>query len=61
MFLDSFIDADEELGGRAGVVEPVFNALSQDGKLYEISSSFYITTIAGPASIVGTEPGWTYE
>ena len=56
-----FIDADEELGGRAGVVEPVFNALSQDGKLYEISSSFYITTIAGPASIVGTEPGWTYD
>lgn len=56
-----FIDADEELGGRAGVVEPVFNALSQDGKLYEISSSFYITTIAGPASIVGTERGWTYE
>ena len=56
-----FIDADEELGGRAGVVEPVFNALSQDGKLYEITSSFYITTIAGPASIVGTEPGWTYE
>ncbi len=56
-----FIDADEELGGRAGVVEPVFNALSQAGKLYEISSSFYITTIAGPASIVGTEPGWTYE
>ena len=56
-----FIDADEELGGRAGVLEPVFNALSQDGKLYEISSSFYITTIAGPASIVGTEPGWTYE
>lgn len=56
-----FIDADEELGGRAGVMEPVFNALSQDGKLYEITSSFYITTIAGPASIVGTEPGWTYE
>lgn len=56
-----FIDADEELGGRAGVLEPVFNALSQDGKLYEISSSFYITTIAGPASIVGTEPGWTYD
>lgn len=56
-----FIDADEELGGRAGVMEPVFNALSQDGKLYEITSSFYITTIAGPASIVGTEPGWTYD
>lgn len=56
-----FIDADEELGGRAGVMEPVFNALSQDGKLYEITSNFYITTIAGPASIVGTEPGWTYD
>lgn len=56
-----FIDADEELGGRAGVMEPVFNTLSQDGKLYEITSSFYITTIAGPASIVGTEPGWTYD
>lgn len=56
-----FIDADKELGGRAGVMEPVFNALSQDGKLYEITSNFYITTIAGPASIVGTEPGWTYD
>lgn len=56
-----FIDADKELGGRAGVMEPVFNALSQDGKLYEITSNFYITTIAGPSSIIGTEPGWTYD
>ena len=56
-----YIEADEEIGGREGVMEPFFNALSQDGKLYEVTSNFYITTIAGPASIVGSEPGWTYD
>lgn len=56
-----YIEADEEIGGRAGVVEPFFNAISQEGKLYEVTSGFAVRTIAGPSSIIGTEPGWTYE
>ena len=56
-----YIEADEELGGRAGVVEPFFNAISEDGKLYQITSSFTVRTLAGPASIVGSEPGWDYD
>lgn len=57
----SFIDADAELGGREGLVEPFLNAISQDGKLYWITNSFNLVTLAGPSSIVGTEPGWTYD
>lgn len=56
-----YIEADEEIGGRAGVVEPFFNAISQEGKLYEVTSGFAVRTIAGPSSIIGTEPGWTYD
>lgn len=56
-----YIEADEELGGRAGVVEPFFNAISEDGKLYQITSSFTVRTLAGPASIIGSEPGWDYD
>ena len=57
----SFIDADAELGGREALVEPFLNAISQDGKLYWITNSFNLVTLAGPSSIVGTEPGWTYD
>lgn len=56
-----YIEADEEIGGRAGVVEPFFNAISEDGKLYQITDSFSLRTLAGPASIVGSEPGWDYD
>ena len=56
----SFIDADAELGGREALVEPFLNAISQDGKLYWITNSFNLVTLAGPSSIVGTEPGWSY-
>ena len=57
----SFIDADAELGGREGLVEPFLNAISQDGKLYWITNSFNLVTLAGPGAVVGTEPGWTYD
>ena len=57
----SFIEADAELGGREALVEPFLNAISQDGKLYWITNSFNLVTLAGPSSIVGTEPGWTYD
>lgn len=57
----SFIDADAELGGREALVEPFLNAISQDGKLYWITNSFNLVTLAGPGAVVGTEPGWTYD
>ena len=57
----SFIDADAELGGREALVEPFLNAVSQDGKLYWITNSFMLQTLAGHSSVVGTEPGWSYE
>ena len=57
----SFIEADAELGGREALVESFLNAISQDGKLYWITNSFNLVTLAGPSSIVGTEPGWTYD
>lgn len=56
----SFIEADAELGGREGLVEPFLNAISQDGKLYWITNSFNLVTLAGPGAVVGTEPGWSY-
>lgn len=57
----SFIDADAELGGREALVESFLNAISQDGKLYWITNSFNLVTLAGPGAVVGTEPGWTYD
>lgn len=56
-----YIDADEELGGRAGVVEPLFNALSRNGKLYALYPDFYIMTMEGPTAVFGEEPGLTFE
>lgn len=56
-----YIEADEEIGGREGVVEPFFNAISENGKLYQITDTFTLRTLAGPASIVGSEPGWDYD
>ncbi|MBQ4382129.1 MAG: extracellular solute-binding protein, partial [Oscillospiraceae bacterium] len=57
-----FIEKDTELGGRSGLVQPVFNALqSRDGKLYQLVSSFYVQTMAGPSSMVGTKMGWTVQ
>ena len=45
---------------RSGVLESFFNAISQDGKLYWITNSFNLVTLAGPGAVVGTEPGWSY-
>jgi hypothetical protein len=56
-----YIDADTEIGGREGLVSPVFEAMEQDGKLYQITPSFAIYTVIGASSIVGDEPGWTLD
>jgi ABC-type glycerol-3-phosphate transport system substrate-binding protein len=56
-----YIDADTELGGRDALVTPVFNAMEQDGKLYQVTPGFTVMTVAGAASVVGDTPGWTLD
>ncbi len=57
-----YIDADTELGGREGLVKPVFNALTNDeGKLWVVVSDFYVLTLMGPSRLVGDEPGWSFD
>ena len=55
-----YIEADPELG-REAVVEPVFQALEQDGKLYQVTPSFSVYTVAGSPALVGDTPGWTLD
>lgn len=56
-----YIDADTELGGRGALVMPLFEALSQEGGLYQIAPSFSLYTVIGPKSIVGERCGWTMD
>lgn len=54
-----YIEQDEEIGGRDGVMENVLKAAEQDGKLYQVFNSFNIRTVAGAASVVGQRMSWT--
>ena len=56
-----YLDADEELGGREGLVQPVLNAMLQDGKLYQVASRFSINTATSSSRLVGDVTGWTIE
>ena len=56
-----YIEADEELGGREGLVQPVLNAMLQDGKLYQICSTFSINTATTSQKLAGDVTGWTVE
>lgn len=51
----------ESTYGRQGVVEPFFNALSTEGKLYQISPSFTVRTVAGQTDVVGDHMGWNMK
>ncbi len=54
-----YIEGDEELGGRAGVMDRVLEAASEGGSLYQIFHSFYIRTAVGAAGVVGDRMSWT--
>ncbi len=57
-----FIDSDTELGGREGIVQPIFDAIStEDGKLYQIVPTAEIYAVVGASPVVGDTPGWTVE
>ena len=48
-----WIDGDTQLGGREALVQPVFDALAREGKLYEVTSAFEIVTACGKSALVG--------
>ncbi|MCM1024538.1 MAG: extracellular solute-binding protein [Prevotella sp.] len=58
--LYEFMDNDETVN-RSDYIEGVFKAYETNGKLYELISSFSVSTIVGKSSIVGDTPGWTME
>ena len=55
-----YIDSDKELK-RGDFFENVLKAMEVDGKLCQTVSGFYINSAVGAASVVGDEPGWTYD
>lgn len=56
-----YIEADTEIGGRDGVMERVFTAAEQDGKLYMIFDSFSINTVVGSRKMLGDRTSWTLD
>ncbi len=55
-----YLDADPELK-REDLFESVLKSMEVGGKLCEISPVFNLTTLMGATSVVGEEPGWTYD
>ena len=55
-----YIDADPDMD-RSDFFPNVFSAMEANGKLCATVSSFYISSALGAASVVGDQPGWTYE
>ena len=55
-----YIDADPDFG-REDLMERVFQAYEEDGKLYGISGRFRIQTLAGAREVVGDRMTWTPE
>ena len=58
--LYTYIDADGELT-RDSFIPSVLKALSIDGKLYQITTSFGVTTAAGLTKAVGGYDAWTFD
>ena len=58
--MNTFFENDSELK-REDYLDNVWNALSKDGKLYQIAPSFYVFTVFGKTSVVGSESGWTLD
>lgn len=47
--------------GRENLMERVFTAAEQDGKLYQVFANFGIDTVIGSRKVVGDDLGWTLE
>ena len=55
-----YIDADQELN-RSDFFPNILTAMEVDGKLCRTVSGFMVNSVIGAASVVGDEPGWTYD
>ena len=55
-----YLDADPDLK-RDDFFPTVLKALEVNGGLYQVAPSFQILTLIGASSVVGNEPGWTYD
>ena len=55
-----FLDADPELG-REDLLEGVLNATEINGAIYKLFPAFFISTIYGNPSLVGSYPGWDID
>lgn len=53
-----YIEKDSDIG-RERLMEKVFQAAEQDGKLYQIFESFGIQTVVGAKEVVGDRMSWT--
>lgn len=60
MDLWPLIDSDPELS-REDLMTHFFDALSVDGKLYQLTDSFTLATVAGKTSVVGSGKSWTMD
>jgi len=58
--LNPLLDSDPELK-REDYLENVFEAFSQNGKMYQLVPSFQVSSIVGKTSIVGDRTGWTMQ
>jgi len=58
--LDEFLEKDTEIK-REDLMPNVLEALSSDGELYRIATSFGVNTFAAKTADVGEEPGWTMD
>ena len=56
-----YIESDEEIGGRAGVMENALKAAEYDGKLYRVFKEFDIRTVIGASKVVGDRTSWTLQ
>ena len=54
-----YIDNDEQLD-REALVQPAFDAMSVDGKLYTVTRGFTLESTLGLKALVGDEPGWSF-
>jgi ABC-type glycerol-3-phosphate transport system substrate-binding protein len=58
--LYEFLDRDPDIG-REDYIETVLQASEVDGKLYAIPESFFVHTLYGRVSDVGTDTGWIWD
>ncbi len=59
--LTPYIENDTELGGMDALVRPVIEATKEDGKIYYVGDSFYISTAVASKRLMGNATGWTVQ